>query len=201
MSDRLKTLTDKIYHEGIEKAQEESARILEQAKKDAADLKAKSEQERRDLIAQTEREMESYRKKVMSEIRMSARKTANQIKKQLHELLVEKAIERPAKERLDDPEVMKDILSSAAGALTRDGSGGWKIEVSTELYSKIQPAVEATEHHMLREGVELRGSADIESGFVIREEAGQYKIVFDEATFTAFLGQFLKVETRNLLEE
>jgi len=40
MSDRLKTLTDKIYAEGIEKATEESERILAKAKEEAALIRA-----------------------------------------------------------------------------------------------------------------------------------------------------------------
>lgn len=201
MSDRLKVLTDKIYHEGIEKAQEESDRLLREARQQADEIKAKAEKEREELIRATESEMENYRRRVLSEIKMSARKTANLIKKQLHELLVEKAIEHPLKDSLRDPKVMKEILLAAATALTRDGSGGWHIEVSDEMHRLIYPAVEAAEHQILREGVTLKGSKEVDSGFFIREEEGQYKVVFDEDTFKAFLGQFLNVETRNLLNE
>ena len=143
MSDRLKVLTAKIYHEGIEKAQKESDRLLEQARQGASEIRSNAERERVALIEKTESEMENYRKKVLAEIRMSTRKTANAIKKQLHEMLVEKAIRRPAQESLRDPKVMSEILKAAAGALTRDGSGGWQLEVSDEMHRLIHPAVEA----------------------------------------------------------
>ncbi|MCE2496695.1 MAG: hypothetical protein J4F31_09005 [Flavobacteriales bacterium] len=201
MSDRLKVLTDKIYHEGIEKAQKESDRLLEQARQGASEIRSNAERERVALIEKTESEMENYRKKVLAEIRMSTRKTANAIKKQLHEMLVEKAIRRPAQESLRDPKVMSEILKAAAGALTRDGSGGWQLEVSDEMHRLIHSAVEAAEHNILTEGVTLQGGGEHAGGFVIREEDGAYKIVFDEATFVEFLSQFLKFETRNLLEE
>lgn len=201
MSERLKVLTDKIYHEGIEKAREESDRLLEQARKEADAIRSKAEKERNELIDKTKSEMDSYRKKVLAEIRMSARKTANQIKNQLHDMLVEKAIKRPVEESLRDPKVMSEVLKATAGALTRDGSGGWQLEISDEMHRLVHPAVEAAEHNILTEGVTLKAGSDVADGFVVREENGAYKIVFDDATFVNFLSQFLKVETRNLLEE
>lgn len=201
MSDRLKELTDKIYREGIEKAQSESDRLLDQAKKEAAEIKAQAKKEREELMEKTRSEMENYRKKVLAEIRMSARKTSNQIKNQLHDMLVEKAIKRPTKESLRDPKVLIEILKASAAALTRDGSGGWQLQVSDEMYQSINQSVEAAKHSILAEGVTLKGAGESEGGFVVQEENGAYKIVFDDATFIQFLSQFLKVETRNLLEE
>lgn len=201
MSDRLKILTDKIYHEGIEKAQAESERILDQAQQEAKDLIAQAHKDREELIQKTEKEMDAYRKKVLSEIRMSARKAANLIKKQLHEIIVEKAIHRPVAESLQNPEVLNEILKSTAASLQKDQSGIWKIKVSEEILQKITATVDAAKDEVLAEGVHLSGGASIKGGFTVTEENGTYKMVFDETTFVEFLNQFLKLETQKLLSE
>ena len=177
-----------------------SDRILELAKKEAAEIKAAAEQERHELVSQTKSEMENYRKKVLTEIRMSARKTANLVKNQLHALLLEGSIGAPVQKSLADPEVMKSVLEACAGSLSKGANGSWRLEVSEEMRQLIFPAVEAGKKELLAKGIELAASGDILNGFVIREEGGSYRIVFDDATFIRFLGQFLKVETRNLLE-
>jgi vacuolar-type H+-ATPase subunit E/Vma4 len=201
MSEKLKILTEKIYHEGIEKAQYESDRILEQAKIKAEEIRSQATAEREELIRTTKEEMETYRKKVLSEIRMSARKTANQIKKELHDMLVEKAIRQPVQESLQQTEVMAEILKATASALTQNGSGSWQILVSEELHRRLQAVTEQTKHQVLSEGVSLEVDGTESGGFTVKEENGAYKIVFDEDTFVAFFNQFLKLETQNLLAE
>ena len=92
MSDKLKVLTDKIYEEGIEKAQRESQKILDDSKKEAQKIISAAEKQSQDLILKTEVNMENLKKKVASEIKMASRKSLNQIKQELNNVIQEKVV-------------------------------------------------------------------------------------------------------------
>ena len=200
MSDRLKTLTDKIYAEGIEKAVEESERILAKAKEEAALIRADAKADSEKLITEAQAEANNHQKKVLAEIKLAARKSVNQLKQELHQLLEEEILSNPIETQLNDPTVVARLLEITAGGLTKDANGSWRLLVNESQSSEIKSIIENQKNKAFEKGIELGTGTDIKAGFVIEQDGGKYKLVFDAATFTAFLGQFLKVETRNLLE-
>jgi len=200
MSDRLKSLTDKIYAEGIEKAVAESESILAKAKEEAALMRADALSESEKIKADTETEMVNHRKKVLAEIKLAARKSVNQLKQELHHLIEEEILSTPVKGVLKDSATITRLLEITAGALQKESNDNWRLLVNENQAEEIKKTLEAQKQEVLQKGISLAAGPQIEGGFVIEQEDGHYKLVFDEATFTAFLGQFLKVETRNLLE-
>ena len=200
MSDRLKSLTDKIYAEGIEKAVAESESILAKAKEEAALMRADALSESEKIKADTETEMVNHRKKVLAEIKLAARKSVNQLKQELHHLIEEEILSTPIKGVLKDSATITRLLETTAGALQKESNDNWRLLVNENQAEEIKKTLEAQKQEVLQKGISLAAGPQIEGGFVIEQEDGHYKLVFDEATFTAFLGQFLKVETRNLLE-
>lgn len=200
MSDRLKSLTDKIYAEGIEKAVAESESILAKAKEEAALMRADALSESEKIKADTETEMVNHRKKVLAEIKLAARKSVNQLKQELHHLIEEEILSTPIKGVLKDSATITRLLEITAGALQKESNDNWRLLVNENQAEEIKKTLEAQKQEVLQKGISLAAGPQIEGGFVIEQEDGHYKLVFDEATFTAFLGQFLKVETRNLLE-
>lgn len=200
MSDRLKSLTDKIYAEGIEKAVAESETILAKAKEEAALLRADARSESEKIKADAEAEMVNHRKKVLAEIKLAARKSVNQLKQELHHLIEEEILTKPINGALKDNATLSRLLEITAGALQKESSDNWCLTVNDQQAEEIKKSLESQKQEILQKGISLAAGPQIEGGFVIEQENGHYKLVFDEATFTAFLGQFLKIETRNLLE-
>jgi hypothetical protein len=60
--------------------------------------------------------------------------------------------------------------------------------------------LESGEHELLMKGVNLESSTGLSYGFEIRPEGANYQLNFDDQAFSDFLGQFLKVETQELLK-
>ena len=87
VSDKLKILTEKIYEEGVFKAKEESARILQQATEEAARIRAEAQKEKELMLAQARDQAEAQRKKTESELRLAARKATSKLKEDLRQLV------------------------------------------------------------------------------------------------------------------
>jgi V/A-type H+-transporting ATPase subunit E len=200
MSEKLRILTEKIYREGVDKATEESERIIEKAKSDAKRIVSDAIQEKERMIADTEIKMETYRKKVTAEIKLAAQKAANQIKLNLHELLQEKTVHQPVQKGLADPKIMTEVLVACMQSLKKSGNESWTIELPEDQFKTVRQALESGEHELLMKGVNLESSTGLSYGFEIRPEGANYQLNFDDQSFSDFLGQFLKVETQELLK-
>jgi V/A-type H+-transporting ATPase subunit E len=200
MSEKLRILTEKIYREGVDKAKEESERIIEKAKADAKRIVSEALQEKERMIADTEARMETYQKKVTAEIKLAAQKAANQIKLNLHQLLQEKTVHQPVQKGLADPGILTEVLVACMQSLQKSGNESWSITLPKDQYKSVRKALESGEHELLMKGVTLEYSNGISYGFEIRPKGANYQLNFDDQAFAEFLGQFLKVETQELLK-
>ena len=201
MSDKLKTLSDKIYQEGIAKANDESEKIVARAKEEARRIKEEAQNQADKIKKDSEVEMEGYRKKVEAEVRMAARKSTNQIQNALHNFLKEETIVKPVSEGLKNPQTLEKTILECMAALRRESDGSWHLRLPEKQAESLQKAVEDGKHETLQKGVTLNGDKGLLNGFVVEAEDGQYRLKFDEQTFSEFFGQFLSLETQNLIQD
>ena len=55
MENKIQELTDKLYHEGVEKGKAEAERLIAAAKEQAAELIAKAQEEAADIVAKAKK--------------------------------------------------------------------------------------------------------------------------------------------------
>ena len=199
MSEKLRELTNKIYKEGIEKAEQESSRIVNDARKEADSIKKSALEEKERLIAQTKSKMEAYSQKVEAEIKLAARKSINQIKQDLRNLITEKAIEGPIRKGLSDPATLTKVLVACMESIKEKKAGNWTFDLPESKKEEIQQLIEQDKHRLLSDNLVLKANKNLQSGFEVQPDGANYKIMFDDATFTGFLAEFLSVETQNLV--
>ena len=199
MSDKLRLLTDKIYREGVEKAQTEAERILAAAKAEAEQLRTEAQVEKKRTLDAAEAQAAATKRQVAAEITLAARKASGQLKQDLRRLLAEDVLQAPLKRGLSDQGVLTEVLVACVSALQRQGEGNWEILLPAEKLKMVEDALTGGKHEALGEGLTLRDSEGLSYGFAVRPEGEQYTLAFDDKAFAAFLGRFLRVETRDLL--
>lgn len=201
VSDKLKILTEKIYEEGVFKAKEESARILQQATEEAARIRAEAQKEKELMLAQARDQAEAQRKKTESELRLAARKATSKLKEDLRQLLTEKVIANPVHKGLSDPETLARILVACMESLTRNKAGNFEVSLPPEQAERVKEALEAGKHQTLASELIVGENQTSGSGFEIIPEDAGYRIRFDESFFVAYLADFLSVETRQWVSD
>ncbi len=198
MNSKLQDLTEKIYQEGIEKAQEESNRILQDAKSEAERIRKEAEAEKKHLIDQARKDAEALQKKVHSELQLAGRKLIGQIKSDLTHLVQEKVLNEPIQKNLNDPAEMARLMEIAVGSVSLNGDQV-SLRISDDLKAQVESYLNQSKSETLQKGITLQEEHMPGGGFKLEPNDGNYLISFTEADFRSFFARFMNPETLQFL--
>jgi V/A-type H+/Na+-transporting ATPase subunit E len=201
MENKLQELTNKIYSEGIEKANREAEEILSRARADSEKMRSEAEKEAAEIITKAEKEAEDLKKNVHSEIRLSARQAVNSVKQKITGLVTAKPTGTAVKKAMDDREFMQKIIVAAIKNWDPKSSGG--IDIAVLLPEKdrkeLNDYFSKKQKELLDNGLELKFDDGMRSGFKIGPKDGSYQISFTEEDFENFFRNYLRPRTTELL--
>jgi V/A-type H+-transporting ATPase subunit E len=200
MSEKLRLLTEKIYEEGIEKAKQESEKILAHAHAEAERLIKEAQKEKDNLLQTAAAEADAHRRKVEAEIKLAAVKAGNQLRADIENLLSEEHLTAPLTKGLADAQILRDVLVACVSALKQNG-GDWSILLSPEAEKQVQSWISDTRQQALQQGVEILADTSISEGFKVVSKGDGYALSFSAGAFTSFLSRYLKPETLRLVSE
>ncbi len=201
MENKLQELTEKIYAEGVDKANKEAEEIIEKARKEAESMHKKAEKEAAQIIDKAEKEAKEIKKNVASEVSLSARQAISTIKQRITELITTKSTGEKVKEAFDDKKFLQNIIETAIKNWDPSGSKG--IDVAVLLPEKDRKELDeyfkTKQKSLLEAGLELKFDESMESGFKIGPKDGSYQISFTEEDFENFFRNYLRPRTTELL--
>jgi V/A-type H+-transporting ATPase subunit E len=201
MESKLQELTNKLYQEGVDKANEEANKILDDAKKEAEKTKTDAQKQADEIINNAKQEAEDLKKNAKSEINLAAKQTIREVKKQLTELVTAKVIKEPVKKSLDDTEFVKKIIETIIK--NWDPQSGKMADISVTVPENMQKELrEYLENKAAKElnaGIEVKVSDRMKGGFSIGPADGSYKISFSEKDFENFFKAHLRPRTVEML--
>ena len=100
MENKLQELTQKLYNEGVEKANEEADKIIKEAKAEADKIKKNAEKKAKGIIEEAEQKSEEIKKNVHAELELASKQTVRKVKQQITDLITSKVIDEPVKKLL-----------------------------------------------------------------------------------------------------
>ncbi len=201
MENKLQELTEKIYAEGVDKANQEAQQIIDNARAEVEKMHEKAGKEAEQIVDKARKEAEEIKKNVDSEIKLSARQAISTIKQQITELITARATGEKVKESFDDKEFLQKIIETAVKNWDPKSTRGIDVTVLLpeknrkeldEYFSKKQKA-------LLDAGLELRFDDSMEAGFKIGPKDGSYQISFTDEDFENFFRTYLRPRTTELL--
>jgi len=201
MEDKIQLLTNKIYEEGVVKANEEAATILATAKEKAAAMMAEAEKKAQQILGQAQRESDALRENVNSEIRLSARQAISALRQEMANIITFKTTQVPLGEAIQDKDFLKSIIETV---ITNWGENG---QVSPNLHLLLpEKAKENVDGYLstsvkkqLDNGLELKFSKSIATGFRIGPADGSYVVSFSEKDFEHLFREYLRPKTVQML--
>lgn len=195
MENKLQELTRKIYDEGIEKARQEAAVILEEARRQAEETTRAARKEAEDIVKQAQSRADELQRNARSEINMSSKQAVSALRQQIATLITAKVTTDPVKEAAGDKAFIGNLIMKAlenfnqnAGLILPAAD-----EKSLEMYFGNRLS------QILSSGTEISFDGKIKGGFKIGPRDGSYVISFTDEDFQSFFRSFMRPRTINLL--
>lgn len=201
MENKLQELTQKLYNEGVEKANVEAEKILAEAKSEAEKLKQEAEKEAQKIIANANQKSAEIKKNVDAELTLAAKQTIRTVKQQITDLIISKVIDEPVKKAFDDDKFLKEIIETVVKNWNpqKNETIDLSVLLPTELKKEFTKFFTAKSGKELNANLELSFSDSIKGGFKIGPADGSYKISFSEDDFENFFKSFLRPKTIEML--
>lgn len=201
MDGKLQELTQKIYEEGIEKAQNTAKDIIEKAEKSSQDIISHAKNEADEIMRVAREEADELKRTTKSEIQLSARQATSALKSQIIDLIMTEALKDNVAVSLKAPENIQNFITTIISHW--EPSEEKPVSYEVLLPAKDQKNLEAyfSSHakQLMKNGLTLKFSKTIDAGFRIGPEGSTFKISLTDKDFLEFFKQFLRPKIKKLL--
>jgi len=201
MENKLQELTQKLYNEGVEKANAEAEKILAEAKSEADKIKQEAEKDAKKIIESAEKKSAEIKKNVDAELNLAAKQTVRATKQRITDMIVSKVIEEPVQKSFDDEKFVKQIIETVVKNWNPQENETIDLSVllPVDLEKEFSKYFTAKSGKELNAKLELSFSDSIKGGFKVGPADGSYKISFSEEDFENFFKSYLRPKTIEML--
>ncbi len=191
----LDQLADKIYQEGIEKAQRESKAILSAAEAERAKLLAVAKEEAKKIVTDAKREADRIARSNEQEIIRKGKQLISDLKVKIHQVVADKVLVNNTQAALADVSFLQQAILEAIHSWEADSL---ELVLPQKLENKLE---EAFQNSVREHAKNLIISFDdrMSEGFKITERDQAYQISFTENDFIELFTPYLEEQTAQLL--
>ena len=195
MDNKIQELTDKIYHEGVEKGNEEARKLVEQAQNEAKKIVADAQRQAEAIVADARKSADELTQNTKSELRLFAGQAVNALKSEIATLVTDKLVNADVKAFAAN----KDYLNAFIVALASKWSVDEPIVISTADAEDLKKYFAAKAKGLLDKGVKIEQVNGIKTLFTVSPADGSYKVDFGEEEFMNYFKEFLRPQLVEML--
>lgn len=194
MQTKLQELTEKIYQEGINKANEEAESILANAKDESRNLIAKANKEAQELVENAQKEAEELKKNSLNELQLSARQAISDLKQKVASLVESKTIKPGTKEAFKDAQFVKDIIKTIVKNWNPESGEAihLKMVLPAQQQKELEDYFKSEASELLNNKLEVSFSDKLKGGFKIGPKDGGFMVSFTDDDFENFFQAFMR---------
>jgi V/A-type H+-transporting ATPase subunit E len=191
----LDQLADKIYQEGIEKAQRESKSILSSAAAERAKMLEAAREEAKKIVGDAQREASRIARSTEQELIRKGKQLISDLKVEIHRLLGDKILAKNTQAALVDVSFLQTAILEAIRCW--EATDSLELVLPSELEDKLGEAFQQSvrEH---AQNLTITFNNRLRSGFRITEKEQAYQISFTESDFIALFTPYLEEQTAKL---
>lgn len=201
MTKKLQDLTEKIYNEGVQKANEEAEAIIKKAREKASAIEKEAEQNAEKKIEDAEKKAGEIKKHVESEMKMALEQSMSALKQDISKLVTMEAIEPTTKELFSDKKYLSSLIEKAIDGWIKKESMDLEVILSENQRKEMEDHLKKQLANHLNKGLKLSFSKNMKSGFKVGPAEGGYVISFTEEDFNNFFKAYLRPKSTELLFE
>ncbi|MFA6834654.1 MAG: V-type ATP synthase subunit E family protein [Bacteroidaceae bacterium] len=195
MADKIQELTNKIYQEGVEKANDKAKTIISDAQKEADRILTEAKKEAAEVIEKAKRENSELEKSTKAEVKMYANQALNALKSEITNLITDQLVKIPIKDFVKDQEFLSKFIVELASKWSIDEP----IIISTAEAESLNKYFATHAKQLLDKEVTIKKVNDIDTLFSISPVDGSYKINFGEDEFINYFKEFLRPQLIEML--
>ncbi len=201
MENKLQELTEKLYAEGIDKANQEADEIRRKAEEEAGEIKKQAKKEAESIVQDAKKQAEEIKKNLESELKLSTSQVVTALKQKITNLITTKVIDKPVEEAFSDSDFIKECVEKAIENW-KPGQGGTadlSILLPGKTEKKLSSYFQSKENEILQKGFQVQFDKKISKGFMIKPVEGGFKISFTDEDFKNFFKAYLRPRSREYL--
>jgi V/A-type H+/Na+-transporting ATPase subunit E len=195
MENKLQELTRKIYDEGIEKARQEAAVILEDARKQADEHTLKAKKEADEILKLARMNAEEIQRNAQSEVRISSKQAVSALRQKIATVITAKVVDAPVKEVVSDKAFIGNLIEKAIANFNNNAALVLPASDEKSLDQYFGKRLDS----IMSSGVDITFDDRIKGGFKIGPKDNSYVISFTDDDFISFFRSFMRLRTINLL--
>jgi len=201
MTKKLQDLTEKIYNEGIQKANEEAEAILKEAREKASTIEKEAKKKAEQKIKEAEMEAGEMKKHVESEMKMALEQSMAALKQDIAKLVTMEAIEPTTKELFSDKKYLGDLVVNVVDGWIKKESMDLEVVLPESNRKEMEDHFKKQLASHLNKGLKLSFAKNMKSGFKVGPAEGGYVISFTDEDFNNFFKTYLRPKSTELLFE
>lgn len=210
----VQELIDKLKNQGVGEGQKQAEQILKEAHNKASRILIQAQAEANKLLSETHHTLEVERKSSHEAIKTAFRDTEIALRSKVREAF-SAHLKRLVSLQLEDKNFIKDLVLAIASVKTPEIAQASKLEIvlpskifeidengthlSKEGKKRMQHLVLGITDGMLREGIELKSSADIKGGIKVCLTGKDIELDLTDEAFTDLLLKYLLPRYREIV--
>lgn len=201
MQSKLQELTEKLYKDGVSRANEDALQIIEKAKSEADEIIKNANKKAENIIEEAKKTTAEMAKNTESEIKLTSKQAISALKQTITDLLSSNIIGSNVKEPFKDTNYIKNLIE----ILVKNWRSG---DAESNDLLLILPEAEkmnldkyiGTKLKKLLDGeIMVDFDANLQNGFKIGPADGSYTLSFSDEDFENFFKAYLRPRTAKLL--
>lgn len=200
MQSKLQELTEKIYKEGVDKANKEAEDIVNQAKKEAEKIVQDAKKEADQTVDQAQKDADELKRKVQAEVKQASFQTLRTVEQNITNLISSKVVDEPVKKSFKEQEFMKKLIEEV---IKNWNASNPQSDLSLILPEKDQQELvdylKSSAKKLMDGGLDVTVDSKIKAGFKIGPADGSYQVSFKEEDFENLIKYYLRPKTVEFL--
>lgn len=195
MEQQIQDLIASIKKDGIDKANEESTRIINEANKKAEEIIARANADKDKLLEDARKQIAIEKDSSSAAIKQAARDVSLSVKKE-----IEDKLNRILSGKLAE-ELHGDVLAKCIeGAIKADSTNNdARIEVSKDDFATLEKVLSDRFSKEISEGLVFKASSDVTSGFRVVEKNGEAYVDYSADSCTELLMPYLSDSLKGII--
>lgn len=196
MENKIQELTDKLFHEGVEKGNEEAQKIVSNANAEADKIIKEAQAKADAIIAEATKSSNELKANVKSELKLYAGQSLNALKSEITNMITDKIVRNAVSNSISD----KNFLNNFILNLASQWGKGEQIIISTKDAESLLAYFTKQAKDLLDKGqVKIEQVNGIKTLFSISPKDGSYRVDFGEEEFINYFKEFLRPQLIEML--
>jgi V/A-type H+-transporting ATPase subunit E len=197
---KIQELTEKLYHEGLSKGQQEADIIIAQARTEAEKILSEAQNRANEIETTAKKQAAEIKANTDAEIKLAGKQIISEIKQSVENMILTKAVSSDVKHAFDEVAFVRELIRTATERFNPHLSNdinlfiivpeGQKNSVSDYLASKVSSVLSS---------IEIYEDSRMKSGFKIGSKDEGFYIGFTDEDFDNLFKTYLRPKVSELL--